>query len=147
MENRKAYHNWEIEDVYTAGLMITSAEVKSIIQHKCAFMLNTFAYIKEGNEVVLKGLHFSKPIGIMNLESFVEDREIKLLLNKKEIQKINKKLDLKGYSLIPIRLKKVKRFYKLEIGIGKGKNKQDKKESIKEKDIARETQKILKENY
>lgn len=143
MENRKAYHEWNITDKYSAGLILTSAEVKSLSQHRANWQQNAFVSHENG-ELFLRGLYFTKPVGVDNLQDFTEERVLKLLLNKKEIEKISKKINEKGFSLIPLKIFRKKRFFKVELGIGEGKKKHDKRESLKQKDIERQTKIDLK---
>jgi SsrA-binding protein len=143
MENKKAYYNWNIGDKYIAGLVLNSSEVKSLCQNRCSWQQNAFIYLKD-NKLILKGLYFSTPKGINVLTQFTEEREINLLLKGTEIEKISKKINEKGFSLIPLKIFRMKRFFKVEIGIGEGKKKHDKKESIKEKDLDRQQKADLK---
>jgi len=138
MKNRKAFYDYNIEEQYTAGIILQGDEIKSIRNGKCNFT-DAFCIITS-NSVILKGLYVNKN----NTFSPDEKRDKVLLLNKKEITKIRNKFIQKGYSLIPLELTFVKGLAKMIIGVGKGKKSFDKKLSIKEKDIEKETKREIK---
>jgi SsrA-binding protein len=140
MKNRKAFYNYQIEEQYTAGIVLQGDEIKSIRDGKCNFT-DAFCVITP-NSIILKGLYVKKN----NTFSPDEKRDKTLLLNKKEINKIRSKFIVKGYAIIPIELIFIKGLVKIVIGIGKGKNTINKKESIKTKDIERQTKREVK-NY
>jgi len=134
-KNRKAYYNYHIEDKYEAGIMLVGSEIKSIREGSPSI---AEAYIRiENNEVWLVGAHISefKQASIFNHEP---TRRRKLLLNRKEIKKLKKKMELNGYAIIPLKLYFNKRnMVKVQIGLGKGKKNQDKRQDMKEKDDQR----------
>jgi SsrA-binding protein len=133
MKNRKASYNYDIEETYSAGIILQGDEIKSIRSGKCSF---TDAYCVIGkNGVSLKGLYITKN----SVFSPDETRDKLLLLNKKEISKIRNKFMVKGYSLIPMELVMSKGLVKIIVGVGRGRNSVNKKNSIKEKDIKRQT--------
>lgn len=138
MKNRKAFYDYNIEEKYISGIILKGDEVKSIRNGKCNFT-DAFCLITS-NSVILRGLYVNKN----NPFSPDEKRDKILLLNKKEITKIRNKFIQKGYSLIPLELIFVKGLAKIIIGVGKGKKSFDKKLSIREKDIERETRKEIK---
>jgi len=140
MKNRKAFYDYNIEEQYTAGIILKGDEVKSIRNGKSNFT-DAFCIITS-NSIILKGLYVNKN----NPFSPDEKRDKTLLLNKKEITKIRNKFIQKGYALIPLELIFVKGLAKVVIGVGKGKKSFDKKDSIKTKDIERDTKRELK-NY
>ncbi len=144
IKNKKALFEYNIEDTYEAGIVLTGTEIKSIRDGK-ANLKDSFARIKN-NEIYLINMHISHydKGSIFNHD---ETRERKLLLHKKEILKIRDKIDIKGYSLVPIKLYFSKNRAKILLGIGKGKKAYDKRESIKERDINREIKKNLKNMY
>lgn len=143
INNKKARFDYEIIDEIEAGIVLTGTEIKSI---RCgnANLKDSYAIIKN-NEVFLLGMHIS-PYKEGNIFNHVELRTRKLLLHKKEILKINNKLVLDGYTLVPIKLYFVKNKAKILLGIAKGKKNYDKREAIKKKDIDRELKKQYK-NY
>lgn len=138
MKNRKAFYDYHIEEQYTAGIVLQGDEVKSIRKGKCNFT-DAFCVITT-NSVILKGLYINKN----NTFSPDEKRDKTLLLNKKEITKIRNKFIQKGYALVPLDLVFVKGLAKVVIGVGKGKKSYDKKDSIKNRDIEKQTKKEIK---
>ena len=139
--NRKARYDYEIEDTYEAGIVLTGTEIKSIRLGKVNIK-DSYAIIRN-NEIFLLNTHISI-YDEGNRFNHEEDRTRKLLLHKKEILKLRDKLELEGYTLIPLRFYFVKNKCKVEIGVCKGKKNYDKKESIKERDIQRELEKDFK---
>ena len=139
--NRKARYDYEIEDTYEAGIVLTGTEIKSIRQGK-ANIKDSYAIIRN-DEIYLLNTHISI-YEEGNRFNHEEDRTRKLLLHKREILKLKNKLELEGYTLIPLRFYFVKNKCKVEIGVCKGKKNYDKKESIKERDIQRELEKDFK---
>lgn len=136
--NRKAFHDYLIFDKFVAGIVLTGTEIKSIRKG----MLNlkdSFAKIEEG-EVFLYNMHIS-PYEQGNRYNHKPDRVRKLLLNKKEIMKIEAKIKKENYTIVPLELFLSHGFAKIEIGLAKGKKLYDKRESIAKKtqdrDIAR----------
>ena len=141
INNRKAKFDYEIEETIEAGIVLTGTEIKSIRLGK-ANLKDSYAIIKK-NEVFLLGMHIS-PYKEGNIFNHDELRTRKLLLHKKEILKLNNKITLDGYSLIPIKLYFKKNKAKILLGVAKGKKLYDKRETIKKRDIDREIQKNLK---
>lgn len=141
--NRKANHDYFIEEIIEAGIVLTGTEIKSIragnsnikdcygiIRNNEVFLLNMYVgQYKEGN--------------IFNHE---ETRRRKLLLHKKEIKKLVQAIELKGLTLVPLKLYFKDNKLKVALGVCRGKKDYDKRESIKERDIKREVEKRLK-NY
>ena len=138
MKNRKAFYDYSIEEQYTAGIILVGDEVKSIRNGKCNFT-DAFCVITS-NSVILKGLYVNKN----NTFSPDEKRDKVLLLNRKEVNKIRNKFIVKGYALVPLELIFVKGLVKIVIGVGKGKKSFDKKNSLKIKDIEKQTKRELK---
>ena len=138
--NRQASHNYFITDTYEAGIELTGTEIKSIRNGKCNIK-DSYAIIKN-NEVYLLNTHISA-YDKGNIFNHEETRTRKLLLHKKEINKLNNKVMLEGYTLIPLKIYFKNGLAKVSLGVCKGKHTYDKKESLKEKDIARE---LAKEN-
>lgn len=117
-------------------MVLTGTEVKSLRDGKASFN-DAFCLIHKG-EVILKSLHIS-PYSFGTIHNHDPLRERKLLLNKKEIKKLETKMKDKGYTIVPLRLFfNEKGLAKVEIGIGKGKKLHDKRESIKERDVERD---------
>lgn len=133
--NRQASHNYFITDTIEAGISLTGTEIKSIRNGKCNIK-DSYAIVKN-NEVYLLNAHIShyEQGNIFNHE---ETRTRKLLLHKKEIFKLRDKIEMEGYTLIPLKIYFKNGLAKVSLGVCKGKHNYDKKETLKEKDIARE---------
>ena len=142
IKNKKAHFNYEIGDTFTAGIVLTGTEIKSIRDGK-ASLTDSYCIVENG-EVWVKNMHISEYFyGSYNNHSVKRDR--KLLLNKKEITKISKAADEPGFTIVPIRIFISDRgFAKLVIGIGKGKKQYDKRQSIKEREDKRNIDRIMK---
>ena len=141
IKNRKAFFNYEILDKYIAGLVLLGTEIKSI-RNGSVTLSNSFCVI-ENDELFVKGMHISE-YSFGNLNNHEPDRVRKLLLGNKEINQIKKKVFEKNLSIVPTKLFVNDRgFAKIEIGLGKGKKTQDKREDIKKRDIERN----IRDNY
>ena len=140
-ENRKARHDFHIHEVFEVGMVLTGTEVKSLRAGK-ANLKDSFALVRDG-EISLHNMHIS-PYEEGNRFNHDEDRTRKLLLHKKEILKLKDKLEIEGYTLVPLKIYFVKNKAKVLIGVAKGKKNYNKKETIKERDIQREMEKSLK---
>lgn len=138
--NRKARYEFEFLDKYVAGMQLMGTEIKSI-RESLVNMQDAFCYFR-GNELYVKQLHIA-PYAQGTHYNHVSDRERKLLLSKRELTKLSEKSKEKGLSVIPTRLFITDRgFAKLEIILGRGKKLHDKRDSIKEKDIKRDLERI-----
>lgn len=144
IKNRKARHEYHIEETYEAGLVLKGTEVKSLRQGK-ASLNEAFAYMKDG-EVWLRDMYI-KPYEHASYANHDDRRERKLLLNKREIREIDKAVTQKGYTIIPLKLYFKKGYAKVLIGVAKGKKKYDKREDIKERDTKRELERQYKGTY
>ena len=142
--NRKARYDYEIEDTYEAGIVLTGTEIKSIRMGKVNIK-DSYAIIRN-NEIYLLNTHISL-YEEGNRFNHDEDRTRKLLLHKREILKLKDKLEIEGYTLVPLKIYFVKNKAKVLIGVAKGKKNYNKKETIKERDIQREMEKSLKYRY
>lgn len=140
-KNPVAYHNYSINDTLEAGIVLTGTEIKSIRSGKIN-LKDTYVNIKNG-EVFVYGMHIS-PYEHGNIFNKDPLRTRKLLLNKREINKLFGYISQKGLSLIPTKLYFKGNFVKLEIGIGKGKKLYDKREDMAKKDAERKIQRTLK---
>lgn len=141
LRNRQAYHEYFIDAKYEAGMVLLGTEVKSLRAGRASFN-DSYCQIHRG-EVWLKSLHIAEySHGTINNHDPIRDR--KLLLEKREIKKIEAKLKEKGYTLVPLRIYFKERLAKIEIGLAKGKKLHDKRESIKQKDVEREMKRFLK---
>ena len=141
IKNRSAYHDYFIEDKYDAGMVLVGTEVKSIRSGKVNFV-DSFCLFFQG-ELWLRNMHISEyRFGTTNNHLAVHDR--KLLLNKKELRKLENKMKEKGYSIVPLRIFfNEKGYAKLEIGLGKGKKLYDKRETLKTRDTQKEIKRFL----
>lgn len=140
-KNPVAYHNYTINDTLEAGIVLTGTEIKSIRAGKVN-LKDAYVNIKNG-EAFIYGMHIS-PYEHGNIFNKDPLRTRKLLLNKKEINKLLGLITQKGMSLVPIKLYFKNSFVKLELGIGKGKKLYDKREDIAKKDAERKIQRTLK---
>ena len=140
--NRKAFHDYFIEDTIEAGIALQGTEVKSL-RMGLANLTDSYALVKK-DEVFLFNANISPyPHGnIMNHEPL---RTRKLLLHKEEIRKLIGKMTQKGYSLIPLKIYFVRGRAKVLIGLAKGKKAFDKRDTIKEKESRRELERVVKE--
>lgn len=142
--NRKASHDYFLEEFYEAGLVLQGTEIKSIRQGKVQFKDAYISFI--GNEAFIKEMHISQ-YDHGNRFNHDETRERKLLLHKAEISKLQNKVKLKGYTIVPVKLILKGGRAKLEIALAKGKALYDKREDAKLKDAKREMEKALKLRY
>lgn len=142
ISNRSAYHDYYIEDTYSAGMVLLGTEIKSIREGKVSFNDSYCLFHKD--ELWIKSLYIGEySHGTVN--NHIATRDRKLLLNRREMDKIQAKMKEKGYSLVPLKIFfNDKSLAKMEIGLGKGKKAYDKRDSLKEKDSQREMQRYLK---
>jgi SsrA-binding protein len=142
--NRKAYHDYFIEETFEAGIALQGTEVKSL-RLGLANLTDSYAIVKN-SEVFLFNANISPyPYGnIMNHEPV---RTRKLLLHREEIRKLIGKITQKGYTLIPLKIYFVRGKAKVMIGLAKGKKAFDKRETIKEKESKREVERAVKERH
>jgi SsrA-binding protein len=142
IKNRHAYFEYFFDDKYVAGIVLTGTEVKSLREGKANF--NDSYCIFHKGELWIRSFHISEySHGTINNHDPVRER--KLLLNKRELKKLQAKIKEKGYSIIPLRLYfNEKNLVKLEIGLGKGKKLHDKRETIKQRDTDRELKRYVK---
>ena len=143
-KNPTAYHNYTIEDKLEAGIVLSGTEIKSIRSGK-ANLKDSYAIIRNG-EVFVVGMHIS-PYEHGNIFNKDPMRDRKLLLNKREINKLIGLTKQKGYSLVPISLYFKGSLVKLELGIGKGKKLYDKREALAKKDALKKINQAMKEKY
>lgn len=142
-QNRKARHEYFIEETFEAGLVLTGTEVKSIRMGR-ASMSDAYAEVKNG-EVFVHNLHIS-PYEMGNVFNVDPMRSRKLLLNRREIARLAGYIQQKGYTLIPLRLYlSSKNLVKLELAVAKGKKLYDKRDSMAKRDADRNIQKELRE--
>ena len=141
--NRKAFHDYFIEDKFEAGIVLQGTEVKSLREGRVNLQ-DSFASVREG-EMFLHNCHVS-PYSHGNIMNHDPTRVRKLLLHKTEINKLLGKTQQKGLTLIPLRIYFSKRGHaKVELGLAKGKKLYDRRESIKAREAGREVQRAIKE--
>jgi SsrA-binding protein len=142
IRNRSAYHDYFIEDKYDAGIVLFGTEVKSLRDGRASFN-DSYCYFHKG-ELWIKNLHIAEySHGTVNNHIPVRDR--KLLLQKRELRKLETKMKEKGFTMVPLRIFfNEKGLAKLELGLGKGKKTYDKRETIKQRDTEREMKRYLK---
>lgn len=144
IENRKARHDYHIDETFEAGVALKGTEVKSIRAGK-ASLNEAFAYLQNG-EVWLKNMYV-KPYEFGTHNNHDERRDRKLLLKRSEIREIDKYINQKGFALIPLKLYFKRGYAKILVGLGRGKKSYDKREDIKEKDAKRELDRKIKGSY
>ena len=144
IENRKARHEFHVDETYEAGIVLKGTEVKSIRAGK-ASLNEAFAYIANG-EIWLKNMYI-KPYEFGSRYNHDERRDRKLLLKRKEIREIDKYMTQKGFTLIPLKLYFKNGYAKMLVGIARGKKQYDKRDDIKEKDMKRELDRKIKGSY
>ena len=144
IENRKARFNFHIDDTYEAGIALKGTEVKSIRAGK-ASLSESFAFMKNG-EIWLRNMYI-KPYEFGSFYNHDERRDRKLLLKRKEIREIDKYMNQKGYTLVPLKLYFKGGYAKILLGLARGKKQYDKREDIKEKDVRRELDRKIKGSY
>lgn len=141
-QNRKAFHDYFIEETFEAGIMLTGTEVKSLRAGK-ANLKDSYARIKDG-EVFLLNAHISPYTHSDSFKQHDPERTRKLLLHKKEIMKLLGKTREKGYTIVPTKIYFKGGKAKVEIGLAKGKTSYDKRDSIKARDVKREIEKTMR---
>jgi SsrA-binding protein len=145
VDNRKAFHDYFVEERYEAGIMLEGWEAKAIragrVQLKEAYVIVT------SGEIFLFGAHISP---LLSASSHVTPQNIrtrKLLLHAEEIKKLISKVDRSGYTLVPLNLHYLKGRIKCEIGLAKGKKQHDKRQTERERDWEREKNTIMKQKF
>jgi SsrA-binding protein len=141
LTNRKAHHDYFFEATYVAGMVLSGTEIKSLRAGKASFN-DSYCLFHKG-ELFVKNLHISEyAFGTYSNHEPMQER--KLLLNKRELRKLENKITEKGYSIIPLKIFLAESgYFKMEIGLGKGKKSYDKRNTIKE----RESERDIKRKY
>lgn len=136
IKNRKARHDYELLDTYTAGLKLVGTEIKSIRQGK-ANLVDSYCYF-EGGELYVKNMHIAE-YDHGNINNHEPLRERKLLLSRRELDKLEKKLKDQGLTIVTLRMYVNDRGWaKLDIALARGKKQHDKRDSLKEKQLKRD---------
>ena len=144
VDNKKAFHDYFIEERFEAGIVLEGWEVKAIRAGR-AQLKEAYVIVRNG-EIFLFGAHISPLLAASTHIHPDAVRTRKLLLNAAEIGKLIGKVERAGYTLVPLNLHFQRGRIKCEIGLAKGKKQHDKRESDKERDWQREQQKIMKQN-
>jgi len=140
-QNRKAFYDYSIEDTLEAGIALLGTEVKSLRDGK-ANLKDSYVLIKDA-EAFLFNCHIS-PYSHGNIMNHEPLRTRKLLLHKKEIERLKGKLVQKGYTLLPLKVYFKGPVAKVEIGLGKGKKQYEKRETIKEREAKKDIERAMK---
>ena len=141
IKNRPATFEYAIEDRLTAGIVLTGSEIKSVRNGKVSFN-DSYCYFSKG-ELWVKSLHIAEYVNA-GYAGHDPVRERKLLLNKRELRKWEQKIKEKGYTIVPLAVFITENGYaKMEIGLGRGKNLHDKRESIKGREAEREIKRYM----
>ncbi|OCA88155.1 SsrA-binding protein [Bacillus sp. FJAT-27225] len=141
-QNKKAYHDYSIEETYEAGIVLQGTEIKSIRAGKVQ-LKDSYARIHNG-EMYLYSVHIS-PYEQGNIHNHDPLRTRKLLLHRREINKLIGESKEAGYAIVPLKMYLKNGFAKVLIGLAKGKKKYDKREDLKQKDANRDIQRALRE--
>jgi len=142
-QNRKARHDYFIDEVYEAGIVLLGPEVKSLREGR-ANLKDSYARVKS-EELFLHNMHIS-PYPFAHHVDIEPTRTRKLLMHKKEIKRLIGKTEEKGYSLIPLSIYLLGGIFKVELALAKGKRKYDKRHVLKEKEMKRELDQVKKGN-
>ncbi|USK43826.1 SsrA-binding protein SmpB [Cytobacillus oceanisediminis] len=141
-QNKKAYHDYAIEETYEAGIVLQGTEIKSIRAGKVN-LKDSYARI-QNNEIYLFGMHVS-PYEQGNRYNHDPLRTRKLLLHRKEISKLIGESKEVGYSIVPLKMYLKNGYAKVLIGLARGKKKYDKREDLKKKEAKREVERAFRE--
>lgn len=142
ISNKQAYYEYFIEQTLTAGLVLSGTEVKSLRAGKASFN-DAYCLFHKG-ELYIKSLHISE-YKLGTIYNHQPTQERKLLLNKKELKKLEAKMKEKGYTIVPLKIFfNEKGFAKMDIGLGRGKKVHDKRDSIKQRESDRELRRMIK---
>jgi SsrA-binding protein len=142
--NRKARHDYHIEDTFEAGMMLTGTEIKSIRAGRVS-LRDSFATIKEG-ELWLVNVHIA-PYDQGTYANHEPRRTRKLLMHRREINRIAGKLQEKGFTLVPLRLYLKNNLAKVELGLARGKKQYDKRAALREKETRREVDRAVARHW
>jgi SsrA-binding protein len=140
-KNPKAYKDYHIEETFETGLELAGSEVKSLRKSQ-ASLKESFGMVRD-NQVYLINSYIA-PYEGANIFNHDPKRDRKLLLHRREIKRLIGKAQIKGYTLVPVKIYFSNRYAKLELGLGKGKRNIDKREDIKRKDAKREIERAIK---
>jgi len=142
IKNKKAWHDYEFIERFTAGMQLTGTEIKSIRAGK-ASLVDSYCYFRD-DELYVKGMHITE-YDFGNINNHDPKRDRKLLLNRKELKKLAKNVKEKGLTIVTLNIfLNEKGYAKLEIALARGKKEYDKREDLKKKDSQRELDRMMK---
>jgi SsrA-binding protein len=142
IRNKKAWHDYEIIDKFVAGIQLTGTEIKSVRAGK-ASLVDSYCYFNQ-RELYVKGMHISE-YDFGSIYNHFPKRDRKLLLNRRELRKLEKTVREKGLTIVALRIFMAESSYaKLEIALARGKKEYDKREDLKKKDTRRELDRVMK---
>ncbi len=141
--NRRARHDYHIEDRIEAGLELKGTEVKSLRAGNVS-LREAFAKIEEDGQVWVHGMHIA-PYEAAHGANVDPVRPRRLLLHRREIRRLKSRTERRGYTLVPLRLYFRRGYAKLELGMGRGKSRHDKREALRERDAQRDLERTLSE--
>ena len=142
--NKKARHEYFIEEVYEAGIVLTGTEIQSVRKGKVS-LIDSYVEVRQG-EAYLINAHISE-YDFGNIFNHEPRRPRKLLLHKMQIRKMESKIREKGMTVVPLRMYLTRGLAKLEIGLARGKKLYDKREDIAKRDAARDVDRAIKERH
>jgi SsrA-binding protein len=142
--NRRARHEYSIEETYEAGIVLTGTEIQSVRQGRVS-LADAYAEVRNG-EVFMVNAHIAE-YDFGNRFNHDPRRPRKLLLNKKEIRRLDSRVREQGYTIVPLRMYIVRGYAKVEIGLAKGKKLWDKRRDIAERQARREMERAAKGRY
>ena len=142
-QNRKARHDYFIDEIYEAGIVLIGPEVKSLREAR-ASLRDSYARVKDG-ELFLHNVHIT-PYPFAHHLDLDPTRTRKLLMQKREIKRLTRKTEEKGYSLIPLSIYLLRGIIKVELAVAKGKRKYDKRYVLKEREMKRELDQLKKKD-
>ncbi len=142
-QNRKARHDYSIDEIYEAGIALAGPEVKSLREGR-ASLKDSYARVKHG-ELFLHNMHIT-PYPFTHHVNLDPTRTRKLLMHKREIKRLIGKTEEKGYSLIPLSVYLLRGIIKVELALAKGKRKYDKRTALREREMKRELEQVKKRN-
>lgn len=142
IKNKRAYFEYEIVEKFVAGLQLVGTEIKSIRNSKASIVESYCRF--QGNELYVINMNISE-YDFGNINNHAARRDRKLLMNRKELEKLQKKIKESGFTIVPLKLFVNERgLAKLEIGLARGKKLHDKRESLKTKDAKRDIDRAMK---
>ncbi len=142
-QNRMARRNYEILDTFEAGIVLVGTEVKSLREPGTMTLKDSFADIRRSGELFLVGAYI-EPYRMGNIHNHEPERPRKLLMHKREIEKLAQRIAEKGLTLVPLSVYFKRGMVKIELGLGRGKNVRDKRDTIKERESKVEMARAMK---